>query len=82
MSKWTHDVPTKAGIYLRLNPVLGHYHPTKEIVFEIDGKMCVGGKGINANRLSEWHPASHFLWHGQIDPPKQEGQKWVETGKE
>ena len=81
MSKWTHDVPTKVEVYLRLNPVLFHYKPSKVIVFEIDGKICVDGKGIIATRLSEWDSASHFLWHGPIDPPKKREGKWIESGK-
>lgn len=79
--EWTHDIPIKVGLYLRLNPVLAHYRPLKVAVFEIEGKLCVGGQGLNALRLSEWHAAPHFLWYGPIDPPKRRKQKWVESGK-
>jgi len=62
--EWVKKVPSKPGIYLRNNPPSGHV--IKEYLFLIEGKLCMGGNGLSAVRIANWHGAASMLWYGPI----------------
>lgn len=64
--RWTRELPTKPGIYLRRNPPVQFV--VRQDIFLIAGELCAGThEGMI--KLHRWVGAARFQWFGPIPQP-------------